>query len=65
MKSVETFTLTAAEAQLRGLHPIDSRQANYVGVMSVNGNVIMYKWFAQYTSAAMWALEHSNWKYSL
>jgi len=65
MKRVETFTLTKAEAQIRGLYPENEHHSNFVGVMSVGGCVVGYAWFNQYTSAAMWALERSNWKYTL
>jgi hypothetical protein len=64
MKPVETFTLTAAEAQARGLHPITQAKSNYAAVMSCGGKIVMYEWFAQYTSATVWALERSVWKYN-
>jgi hypothetical protein len=65
MKPVETFTLTAPEAHARGLHPTTQDKSNYAAVMSCGGKIVMYAWFAQYTSAAMWALERSVWTYTL
>jgi hypothetical protein len=64
MKQLETFVLTADEAVLRGLHPTSPDATNFAACAAGGGKILLYKFFNDYMSAALWTLEKSVWEYT-